>query len=160
MKNHFKKFSLPQTFHLNLTTLEQTYFALQKLSHPDASSLAKVEEIENSIAINEAYEILRNPLKRAAHILQLNNIDVEKDGDALRPDLATLEEVLEIQEQIPNLNAEEILALKKTLQTTTKSILENIAEKLDSKDFTSAAQLLIKAKYFDKILRGLKESNK
>lgn len=144
---------MPVKFTINLTELEKQYFAFQKQFHPDSAGIA---EIENSIAINHAYEVLSNPLRRAAYILQLNNIDVEKDG-AVAPDLSTLEEVLEIQEKIPTLDANAILALKKQLNSQIKSLLENVALNLDNSHFTKAAQILIKAKYFDKILRDLKK---
>ena len=154
MKNFFAIFSLPIKFSLNLDELEQKYFAFQKQFHPDK---AGVTEIENSMNINQAYEVLKNPLRRAAHILQLNNIDVEKDGGATKPDMATLSEVLEIQESIFNLDAQGILDLKKYLAGETKSLLEDIALSLDNKEFITSAQFLIRAKYFDKIFRDLRK---
>ena len=154
MKNFFEKFSLPIKFSLDLDALEQKYFTFQKQFHPDTAGVA---EIENSMDINEAYDILKNPLRRGAHILQLNGIDVEKDGGAVRPDMATLGEVLEIQEKILDSSPQEILEVKKYLQSEVKSLLEDIAAKLDNKDFASAAQFLIRAKYFDKILQDLRK---
>ena len=91
---------------------------------------------------------MQNPLRRAAHILQLNGIDVEKDGGAVKPDMATLGEVLEIQEKILDSSPQEILEIKKYLQSEIKSLLENIASKLENKDFS---------KYFDKILQDLRK---
>lgn len=151
--NHFEKFQLPLKFHLDLNELEQKYFEFQQQFHPDKAGIA---EIENSIAVNEAHEILKNPLKRAAYILQLQGIDVEKDG-AVKPDMATLEEVLEIQEKIPSLNHEQISDLKKYLNSQIKSLIGKTAQMLDNKDFTTAAQILIKAKYFDKVLKDLRK---
>lgn len=154
MKNHFKIFSLPIKFELNLDLLEQKYFFFQRQFHPDS---AGISEIENSIAINEAYEILKNPLRRAAHILQLNGIDIETDSRELKPDMATLEHVLEIQEKILTLDEKGIIDLKKELSDEIKLLLSNASVKLENKDFAMAAQILIKAKYFDKTLRDLKK---
>lgn len=154
MQNFFEIFSLPIKFSLDLDALEAKYFAFQKQFHPDTAGIA---EIENSILVNEAYEVLQNPLRRAAHILQLNGIDVEKDSLALKPDMATLEQVLEIQEKIPQLDIAEIVTLKTELNSEIKILLEKTAERLDNKDFSAAAQFLIKAKYFDKTLRDLRK---
>lgn len=154
MQNFFELFSLSTKFALDLDAIEQKYFAFQKQFHPDSAGVA---EIENSILINEAYEVLQNPLRRAAHILQLNGIDVEKDSLALKPDMATLEKVLEIQEKIPELDAVGIASLKTELNSEIKILLEKTAEKLENKDFAAAAQFLIKAKYFDKTLRDLRK---
>lgn len=154
MKNHFEKFALPVKFEVNLDQLEQKYFDFQKQFHPDKAGIA---EIESSISINQAYEVLKNPLKRAAHILQLNNIDVEKDGGNIRPDMATLEEILEIQEKISDLDEKEILDLIKSLVEEIKLLLTKTAEKLDNKDYANGAQIFIKAKYLDKILQDLRK---
>lgn len=154
MKNFFDFFSLPIKFSLNQDELEQKYFSFQQQFHPDKAGIA---EIENSMDINEAYEVLKNPLRRAAHILQLHDIDVENDELAIKPDMITLEEVLEIQEKIPDLTPQEITELKKSLNNQIKSLIDEAAQKLDKKDFLSAAQFVIKAKYFDKILQDLRK---
>lgn len=145
MKNHFATFSLPIIFAIDLEALEQNYFEFQKNFHPDKSG-----EIERSIEINEAYSILKNPLKRAAHILQLNGLDIENDEVAPKVDQATLFEVFEMRES-GNFN-------NKDLSSKIKSLLEEVALSLDSKDFNKAAQILIRAKYFEKILKDLKHA--
>ncbi len=146
MKNHFATFSLPVVFLVDLDALEKKYFEFQKKFHPDKS-----DEIEQSIAINEAYEILRNPLKRAAHILQLNGLDVENDEVAPKVDQATLLEVFEMRES-GDFSA-------KDLSVKIKSLLSEVASNLDNQDFKAAAQILIRAKYFDKIAKDLKAKN-
>ncbi|MBU6141175.1 MAG: Fe-S protein assembly co-chaperone HscB [Proteobacteria bacterium] len=146
MKNHFATFLLPEVFLVDLDALEKKYFEFQKKFHPDKS-----DEIEQSIAINEAYEILSNPLKRAAHILQLKDLDVENDEVAPKVDQATLLEVFEMRES-GNFTA-------KDLSVKIKSLLGEVALNLDNQDFKAAAQILIRAKYFDKIAKDLKAKN-
>lgn len=147
MKNHFTTFSLSVIFSVDLDTLEKKYFEFQKKFHPDKS-----DEIEQSIRINEAYEILKNPLKRAAHILQLNDIDVENDEIAPKVDQTTLLEVFEIRE-FGNLS-------EKKLSQKIKFLLEEIAQNFENKNFVAAAQILIRAKYFEKILKDLKNQKR
>ncbi len=153
MKNHFDIFSLPTAFEINLDELEKKYLEFQRNFHPDNFSGA---DIEKSIAINEAYEILKNDLRRASHILQLNNIDLENDSTAPKVDSATLYEVLELREQIFTNNATEIGNLKKDLSEKIKYLINETAKKLQNKEFGAASQILIKAKYFDKTLQDLK----
>ncbi len=154
MKNYFKIFDFEEKFAIDLDALEKKYFSFQQQFHPDKAGIA---EIEQSILINEAHEVLKNPLRRAAHILQLHNIDIEKDGNHIKPDMATLHEVLEIQEKIPELNLEEKENLKKDLAKSVKLFLDETSELLDNKEFNKAAQVLIKVKYFDKTLKDLKK---
>lgn len=151
MKNFFDLFSLPINFSVDLDALEKKYFEFQKKFHPDKS-----DEIERSIAINEAYEILKNPLKRAAHILCLNGLDVENDEVAPKVDQATLIEVFEMRESIAI--GGDFLA--KDLSQKIKSLLEEVAQNLENKNFAAAAQILIRAKYFEKTLQDLKNLKK
>ena len=151
MKNFFDLFSLPTDFSIDLDTLEKKYFEFQKKFHPDKygdKSGDKSDEIEQSIAINEAYEVLSNPLKRAAHILRLNGLDVENDVVAPKVDQATLLEVFEMRES-GDLSA-------KDLSQKIKSLLEEFSQNLENKNFAWAAQILIRAKYFEKTLQDLK----
>ncbi len=151
MKNFFDLFSLPTDFSIDLDTLEKKYFEFQKKFHPDKygdKSGDKSDEIEQSIAINEAYEVLSNPLKRAAHILRLNGLDVENDVVAPKVDQATLLEVFEMRES-GDLSAKDLLQ-------KIKSLLEEFSQNLENKNFASAAQILIRAKYFEKTLQDLK----
>jgi molecular chaperone HscB len=153
MKNFFEIFFLPQSFALDLETLEKKYLAFQQQFHPDNSSSA---DIEQSILINEAYKILSAPISRASYILGLNGIDLENDSQAPKVDQATLVEILELQEGLAEMDASAAENLKKELNTKIKSLLAEVALELENKDFRKAAQILIKAKYFDKTLRDLK----
>lgn len=153
MKNHFEIFSLPLLFEIDLDALEQKYLEFQKQFHPDRASTA---DIEKSIAVNEAYAILKNPISRASHILQLHNIDLENDSAAPKADLATLQEILELQEEVEEIDISEIENLRKKLNQTIKILLEETVAHFENKDFKQAAQILMKAKYFDKTLRDLR----
>ncbi len=153
MKNYFQIFSLPIAFEIDLEALEEKYLEFQKQFHPDKSSTA---DIEKSIAVNEAFEILQNPISRASHILQLQGIDLENDSAAPKPDLVTLQEILELQEKIAEIEISEIQNLRQELNKKIKLLLEETAENFAKQDFKTAAQILIKAKYFDKTSQGLK----
>lgn len=151
--NHFENFGFDIDFKINLEELENKYLEFQKQFHPDNSKSA---DIAKSITINESYAVLENPLKRASHILQLQGIDVENDEKAPKPDFETLEEILELQEKLIKISEEEKSQLKKYLTSKIKDLLETMSKELDNKDFNKAAQILIRAKYFDKTLRDLK----
>jgi molecular chaperone HscB len=153
MKNFFKIFDFPVSFTLDNDELETKYLEFQKQFHPDNSSTA---DIEQSILINEAYKILSAPISRASYILRLNGVDLENDSAAPKVDQATLLEILELQEGLAEMDASAAENLKKELNKKIKSLLNEVALELENKAFTKAAQILIKAKYFDKTLRDLK----
>jgi molecular chaperone HscB len=153
MINHFNTFSFEIDFNINLEELENKYLQFQKQFHPDNVGST---DIEKSISINESYQVLNNPLRRASHILQLNGIDLENDESAPKPDMETLEEILELQEKVAEINLDEKSDLKKYLNLEVKNLLEKTAKELENNNYNQAAQILIKAKYFDKTLRDLK----
>lgn len=150
MRNFFTIFSLPQIFEIDLAELEKKYFEFQQQFHPDKSSS---DDISKSIEINEAYKILSDDFLRACHILQLKGIDILHDEKAVKVDVATLEEQLELQEKIVEISKNEIDELRKKIISEFKKLISNA---MQTNDLALSAQLLIKAKYLKKSLEDLK----
>ena len=67
---------------------------------------------------------------------------------------------MELQEKVSQIKEDEIRPLKKHLNSQIKELLEKVALEFNNKNLQSSAQILIRAKYFDKTLRDLKEKNK
>jgi Fe-S protein assembly co-chaperone HscB len=154
MKNHFKKFSLPIKFEIDLADLEKKYFDLQSQFHPDISGL---EDVEESIAINESYKILSDDFNRACYLLLLKGIDIKNDEKAIKPDLSTLEEVLELQEKITRISDKnEIEELRKKINEKIKQLIIKAVECFETLQTELSAQFLVKAKYLKKSLEDLK----
>ncbi|MGZ5101278.1 MAG: Fe-S protein assembly co-chaperone HscB, partial [Usitatibacter sp.] len=65
--------------------LEQHYRELQSQVHPDR--FASGTEAERRVAMqwatraNEAYQTLKNPLKRARYLVELNGIDLQTESN-------------------------------------------------------------------------------
>ena len=77
-KNYFQLFDLSESYGLDLNKLTAEYHRLQLEYHPDKQSGASEEDrIAAQMAasyINDAYETLKSPLKRAAYVLSLIHI--------------------------------------------------------------------------------------
>ncbi len=154
MKNHFEKFSLPIKFAIDLADLEKKYFDLQNQFHPDISRL---EDIEESIAINEAYKILSDDFNRACYLLSLKGIDIRNDEKAVKVDFSTLEEVLELQEKITKItDTNEIETLRKKLNEEIQQLISKAMKCFEALQIGLSAQFLVKAKYLKKSLEDLK----
>ena len=84
--NYFEIFSLPQSFQVALSDLEREYKKLQAQYHPDrlsgAGDAERVQALQQTSLINDAYETLKSPLKRAAYLLKLSDIDPEEHNQA------------------------------------------------------------------------------
>lgn len=150
MKNFFELFFLPQKFEIDLVELEKKYLEFQKQLHPDQSSSG---DISKSIEINQAYKILSDDFSRACYLLQLQGIDILHDEKALKVEIATLEEAIELQEKISKITKDEIDNLRKKINSEFKSL---IIEAMQSSEIKASAQLLVRAKYLKKSLEDLK----
>ena len=79
-QDHFSLFELPRRFALDGDELDRRYRDMQARVHPDRHAhLGDAEKrlaMQWSTQVNEAYQTLRRPLKRAEYLLLLAGIDV------------------------------------------------------------------------------------
>jgi len=75
-QNYFELFNLPEKFQINLEKLQENYRTIQKEIHPDRFAMAteneKIQSMIKSTQINDAYQALKSPIKRAKYILSLH----------------------------------------------------------------------------------------
>lgn len=151
--NYFEIFNFTISTTINLEELEAKYLTFQQQFHPDKATST---DIEKSILLNEAFEVLQKPFLRLSYILKLNKIDILDDSKAPKVDNKTLQEIWELQENLVESSIEEKQKLKNELKTKVENLLEKAAKEIEQKHFEEASQILIQIKYFDKILKDLK----
>ena len=151
--NYFEIFDLKINTQIDLDQLEETYLTFQQQFHPDKASTA---DIEKSILLNEAFEVLKTTFSRLSYILKLQGTDILDDTKAPKVDNETLQEIWELQEELLESSQDEKIKLKKELKNKVSNLLTQSAEEINNKNFTKAAQILIRSKYFNKILQSLK----
>ena len=85
----FALFQLPQQFAIDLISLEQSWKALQRHAHPDmhaqADASAQRLSMQWSVRINEAYQRLKNPVKRAAYLCELLGVPIAAETNTVMP---------------------------------------------------------------------------
>ena len=81
--NYFQLFDIETSFDIDLAQLSQTYQLLQKAVHPDrfahASSQEQLIAVQKSSEINDAYQTLKQPLKRAEYLLTLRGVELPNE---------------------------------------------------------------------------------
>ena len=89
MENHFALFQLPQTFAIDAAQLDAAYRELQARVHPDrfvaATDAEKRVAMQWATRANEAYQTLKNPLKRAGYLCELNGVDLGIESNTAMP---------------------------------------------------------------------------
>ncbi len=108
--NYFSQFKLPVGYDIDLDRLNGQFRDLQIIVHPDRYAAAGDEQrlraIKLSSYLNEAYETLKSPLRRAGYLLQLRGVDVERvDQSDLDPEL--LFEQISLRESLAELPKDE-----------------------------------------------------
>lgn len=102
-RNHFELFGLPVAFIVDGDALAGRYRELQRVVHPDRYAAASDQEqrlaLQQATRVNEAYETLRDPVKRARYLLALKGIDMDAQQETTR-DTAFLMEQLELREEL------------------------------------------------------------
>ena len=135
----FRVFGIPTAFAVEATELERRYKELTKVLHPDrfarADPQARRASLERSVQLNEAWKILKDPVRRAEYLLSLNGIDVGEMSGVGRPGQsgehatlpvppALLMEVLELREALAEAHAAKDL-------TETEALIAKVSSRLD-----------------------------
>lgn len=161
MGNFFELFSLPVSFSINLADLEKKYVALQMQYHPDRfvgkADKERIDAASKSADVNNGYNILKSPVKRAEHILNLKEISVGDQREAVKPSQSLLVEMLEIREVLyESKNPKEIENLGIKAEKDYESTLKNLEKIFAENNFAKAAEETIRLKYLSKFLEEIK----
>lgn len=89
MLNHFELFQLPEEFAIDMTALNLAFHEMQGRVHPDkfatASDAEKRVAMQWATQVNEAYQTLRSPLKRASYLCEMHGIDLQSESNTAMP---------------------------------------------------------------------------
>src|SRR4051794_11664625 len=77
-RDKFAVLGLPQRYDVDGTTLDEQFRALSRKLHPDRFARASAKErrfsLEQTTLVNDAYRTLRDPARRAEHLLELRGV--------------------------------------------------------------------------------------
>ncbi len=152
----FTILELPRCYALDLKSLEAAYFLKQRRYHPDQwvgkSAELRANAARQSADVNQAYETLKHPLKRAKHILQLHDIMVLDEANSSKPDMVTLQEIMELQEQRENAESiEQQLQWKMRVQTLQQQCILQLEQAFQQSDLDAAKNSTIRLSYLYKL---------
>jgi molecular chaperone HscB len=112
---------------------------------------------QQATALNEAYETLKDPLKRAAYLLRLAGRKVDIEGTATVDDPGLLMEAMEMREALDEAEtADEVAFLGKKAESRYSICLANIAEAFVAEDLDLAGTLTTRLKYLGKLVEEAK----
>jgi molecular chaperone HscB len=141
----FELFGLPQRFAQDRAVIDARWKELQREAHPDKfaaqGQAAQRVATQWSVRINEAYQRLKDPLKRAAYLCELGGFPINAENNTAMP-TDFLHEQMAWREALDEASSEmELEALSDELNRARKQTLQRIEQLLDEKnDALAAAQ--------------------
>jgi molecular chaperone HscB len=157
MQNHFELFNLPVRFDVDLAALDAAYRDVQGRVHPDrfvnATDAEKRVAMQWATRANEAHQTLKNPLKRARYLVELNGIDLQTESNTAMP-MDFLMQQMEWREALGDAraakDAQALDELDAQLKRERKQRLETIGRELDAGKYEQAAQDVRALMFLDK----------
>lgn len=108
MTDYYELFGIPRALNLALDGLQARFYELSRQLHPDRFMQKPEAERERALdmssALNDAYRTLKDPIKRAQHLLALEGFEVaEQRSKDVPPEL--LEEVFQLNMALEELRS-------------------------------------------------------
>lgn len=158
MQNHFALFHLPEQFSVDAATLDKAYHAVQNQVHPD--KFVNGSDAERRVAMqwatraNEAYQTLRDPLRRASYLCEMHGVDLQVESNTAMP-MAFLMQQMEWREALDAAraaqDAQALDQLDAELRRDWKQLVLDTGTLLDANNFTAAAEEIRKMMFLDKL---------
>jgi len=156
--NYFALFGLKPSFELDLAAVKTSFHQLIKQSHPDnfiaADETTKLAKLQQTKLLNEAYQTLVHPVKRAFYLLEMNGLNLNAEQTMQDPQF--LQQGLEWHEQLAefatqqNVNKIEYLSEQiADLQIKTQQEFATIYQ--DQKQQNKAMQLAQRMQFLNKL---------
>ena len=155
----FTLFGLTHTFAQDRAALDARWKELQREAHPDkfAASGAAAQRVamQWSVRINEAYQRLKDPLKRAAYLCELAGAPVNAHDNTAMP-ASFLMQQMEWRETLDDAHsAADVEALWDAVQAAKTQLLQQCGSLLDQRDFPAAVAAVRALMFIDKFSRDV-----
>jgi molecular chaperone HscB len=148
----FTLFGLPQRHALDRVLLDERRRELQAEVHPDRfaaeGAAAQRVAMQWAMRVNEAWQRLKDPLRRAAYLCELRGVPIDAQSNTAMP-AAFLARQMQWREALEEASTlDEIEALDAQVAGEEKAALERLARLLDEQADTAAAAAQVRALMF------------
>ena len=156
--SHFDLFNLPARYTLDMRVLDDAYRTVQAQVHPDrfaaAGDAQKRIAMQWATRTNEAYQTLRDPLRRATYLLSLRGIDVGAENNTAM-EAAFLMQQMEWREGIEDAagakNVDALDALLAELRDEERVRFTKLAALLDSGADQAASEAVRQLMFIERV---------
>lgn len=156
----FEIFDLPMSFALDRALLDERWKQLQREAHPDRHAAADAQTqrqaMQWSVRINEAYQRLKDPLKRAAYLCELHGVALEQESNTRMP-TAFLMQQMEWREALDEATTAEALeAMADEVAQTRRQMIHEAQALADERaDYPALAQQVRALMFVERFMRDV-----
>jgi len=148
----FELFGVPRRFEQDRAVLDARWRALQAEVHPDRfaadGAAAQRVAMQWAVRVNEAYQRLKDPLKRAAYLCALSGAPVDTENNTAMP-VSFLMQQMEWREALDDAKSvEEVEALADEVAERRNAALADLRTTFDERHDTEAAAEQVRALMF------------
>ena len=148
----FTLFGLPRRHALERTELDERRRELQARVHPDRfaaeGAAAQRVAMQWAVRVNEAYQRLKDPLRRAAYLCELRGVPIDAERNTAMP-AAFLMQQMHWREALEDAEGSaDVQALDDAVAREERGMLESLSRSLDEQDDPPAAAAQVRALMF------------
>ena len=148
----FTLFGLPQRHAVDPQALATQWRALQAQVHPDrfASEGAAAQRLamQWAVRVNEAYQRLKDPLKRGAYLCELRGVPINAENNTAMPGAFLMQQMAWREALDDAADADAVETLDDTVAAEERRMLATLGDALDVQDDTAAAAQQVRALMF------------
>lgn len=157
--NHFELFGLPTQFELDGSLLSSQFRELQRRFHPDnfatASERDRLMAVQKAATINDAYQVLKNPISRAEYLLAENGVDIRAEQQTLQDPMFLMQQ-MELREELEDIGSssdaeEQLFDFSSKVSKMHKQQLKLVQQQLQEQVWAQAADSVRKLKFIEKL---------
>ncbi len=163
-QNFFTLLNLPEAFVVDLKKLDQHYQAIQKEIHPDRfaslSDETKMESVKKTAQVNDAYQTLKSPIRRAEYLLHLYGFDINDEKYTAVPQDFLLQQ-MEWREELEthNKNKEALEKLASVVAIKKKQKIDLLPTYFDKKNnLPEAIKITRELNFIEKIEQHISDA--
>ena len=152
----FELFAVPARFAQDRAQLDARWKELQREVHPDRfaaqGAAAQRVAMQWSARINEAYQRLKDPQRRAAYLCELNGAPIEAENNTAMPPEFLMQQ-MELRERLDDAHTAEALdEISAESRQLARDLLQKIEQQLDGQqDWPGAAQSVRALMFLDRL---------
>ena len=148
----FELFGIPAQFAQDRAAIDARWKALQREAHPDRftaqGAAAQRVAMQWSVRINEAYQRLKDPLKRAAYLCELNGAPVNAENNTAMPAAFLMQQMAWREELDEAQSAQDLERISQQVQRAKRDMLQDIERLIDDQQAFDQAVAQVRALMF------------